>query len=165
MHTLRSGPIDNCPDLPRRSLNSTRADFKTKIFYLVFQKFALMKSPIQLGLLELFQCPPKVLPMLVHTSTEDQYIIKVCCYEFVQVASEDLIHQPLERGWCIRQPKRHDKKLEVATVCSKSCLLNRRFFHRNLVVSRCEVQLREKTRWPGPTSQIKHQCEVGGTDP
>ena len=62
--------------------------------------------------------------MLVQVPTEDQYVVKVYCDEFVQVASEDLIHQPLESGWCIRQPKRHDEKLEVAAVSTKSCLLD-----------------------------------------
>ena len=49
MNTLLSGPLDNRPDLPRGSLNSSRADFKTKVFHLAFQKFALVKSPIEMA--------------------------------------------------------------------------------------------------------------------
>ena len=79
--------------------------------------------------------------MLVQVLAENQYIIQVYCNEFVQVASEDLIHQLLKCGWCIRQPKRHDEKLKVASVSTKSYFLDRRLFHRNLVVTRCEVQL------------------------
>ena len=124
MNTLRSGPLNNCPDLPRRSLDSSRADFKTKIFHLVFQEFALMKLPLQLGFPELAQRPPKVLPMLVHIATEDQYIVEVYCNELIQISSEDLNHQPLKSGWCIRQPKWHDEKLEVASVSTKSCFLD-----------------------------------------
>ena len=62
--------------------------------------------------------------MRVHGPTEDQYIVEVYYYEFVQISSEDLIHQPLESGWCVRQFKRHDEKLKMATVFSKSYFLN-----------------------------------------
>ena len=79
MHTLRSGPLYNRLNLIRRGLDSSWADFKTKVIYLVFPKFALVKSPIQLGLPELFQCPPKMLPMLIEVPTEDQYIVQVYC--------------------------------------------------------------------------------------
>ena len=75
MNTLRFGPLDDCPNLVRRGLYSTWAGFKTEVIYLVFQKLALMKSPIQLGLPELFQWPPKVLPVLVHVLTKDRYIV------------------------------------------------------------------------------------------
>ena len=137
VNTLQSGPLYGCPDLPWGSLNSSRADFKTKVFNLVLQKLAFMKSPIQFGFPELVQRPPKVLLMLVQVLDEDQNIIKVYCNELVQIANEDLVHQPLKGGWCVRQPEQHDEKLEVAPVQTKSYFLNRRFFHSNLVVSKC----------------------------
>ena len=124
MDTLRFRSFYNCLDLLWGSLNLSWADLKTKIINLVFQKLTFMKSLVQLCFLELVQCPPKVLPMLLQIATEDQYIIEVYQDEFVQIASEDLIHQPLERGWCIRQPKRHEEKLQVALVCLKSYFLN-----------------------------------------
>ena len=79
--------------------------------------------------------------MLVNVPTEDYNVVKVYYDEFFQLVREDLIHQPLECGRRIAQPKRHDKKLKMAAVSMKSCLLYRRLFHRNLVVARCEVQL------------------------
>ena len=79
--------------------------------------------------------------MLGQIATEYQNVVKVYCNEFVQIVREDLVHQLLERGWCVAQPKQHDKKLKVASVNMKSCLLYRRLFHHNLVVARCEVQL------------------------
>ena len=124
VNTLRSGPLYDRPDLPQGSLNSSRADFKTKVFNLVFQKLTFIKSLVQLGLPELVQRPPKVLPMLVQIATEYQNVIKVYCNKLVQISSEDLIHQPLESGWCIRQPKWHDEKLKMVAVSTKSCFLN-----------------------------------------
>ena len=43
--------------------------------------------------------------MLVHILTEYQDVIQVYYNEFPKIISEDLIHQPLERGWRIAQPK------------------------------------------------------------
>ena len=62
--------------------------------------------------------------MLVQIVTEYQNIVKVYYNEFIQIFSEDLIHQPLKRGWCVRQPERHNEKLEMAVVSMKSCFLN-----------------------------------------
>ena len=134
MNTLRFGPLDDRPNLLRRGLNSSGADFKTKVINLVFQKFTFVKSPIQLGLPELFQCPPKVSPMLVHILTENENIVQIYCNEFLgymllisncneftNIISENLIHQPLKCGGCITQPEQHDEKLKMAPVCTKSC--------------------------------------------
>ena len=112
MHTLRFGPLNDCLNLLRRGLDSTRADFKTEVIQLVLQKLALVKSPIQLSVPELFQGLPKVLPMLVQIPTEYQDVVQAYCDEFSIVVSEDLVHQPLERGKCVAQPKWHDKKLK-----------------------------------------------------
>ena len=75
MYALRSGPLNHCSNLPRRSFDSTWADFKTKIVDSILQKLALMKSPIRLCFPELLQCPPKMLPMLVNIATENQYVV------------------------------------------------------------------------------------------
>ena len=140
-HTLRLGPFNNCSDLLQGSLNPFGADFKTKVVNLVLQKFTFVKSPIQFCFPELLQRPPEVLPVLVQVPTKHQDIVEVSCNEFPDVVSEDLIHQPLESCRCVVQSKRHDKKLKMASVSTKSYFLYRRLFHRNLVVSRCEVQL------------------------
>ena len=100
-----------------------------------------MKSPIEFGFLELFQGLVKVLPVLFQVLAKHQDIIEVYYNEFINVISEDLIHQPLERGRCIAQPKRHDEKLKMASVSTKSHFLYRCLFHCNLVIARCKVQL------------------------
>ena len=139
MHALRFGPLNDYPNLVRRGLNSTRANLKTKLIYLVFQKLTFVQSPVQFGLPELLQGPPKVLPVLLQVLAKHQDIAEVYCNEFIDVISEDLIHQPLERGRCITQPKRHDEKLKMASVSTKSYFLYRCLFHCNLVIARCKV--------------------------
>ena len=83
--------------------------------------------------------------MLFQILVEYQNIIQVYCDEFSQIVREDLVHQPLECAWCIAQTKRHNEELKMAKVCMKSYFLYGRLFHRNLVVTRCEVQLRENS--------------------
>ena len=62
-------------------------------------------------------------PVFLQALTEDQYIVEVYCDKLIQFICEDLVHQPLERGWRIAQPKRHYDELKVASVSTKSCLL------------------------------------------
>ena len=58
--------------------------------------------------------------MLVHVSTEYRDVIQVYCNEFSNIVYEDLIHQLLERGRYIEQPKRHDEKFKMALVRTKA---------------------------------------------
>ena len=58
---------------------------------------------------------------------------------------EDEIHQRLEHGWHIVQPKGHDQKLEMAMVGVK-CRLGHVFgMDADLVVPRSEIELREES--------------------
>ena len=75
VYALRFGPFDNRFNLPRRSFNSIWADFKAEIIDLSLQELALVKSPVQFCFPELLQSPPKVPPMLVNISTENEDVV------------------------------------------------------------------------------------------
>ena len=120
MDTLRFGPLNNCPNLLWRGLNSSRADFKTKVINLVFQKFAFAKSRVQLALPELFQCPPKMFPMLIHVLTEHQDIVQINCNEFYNTICEDLVHQQLKTGGCMHNPNGMTRNSKCPRVVQKA---------------------------------------------
>ena len=70
MYALWPGPLDNCFNLAGGSSNPSRADFKAEVVHLFLQELALVKSPKQLSFLQLLECPPYMLPMLINAATE-----------------------------------------------------------------------------------------------
>jgi hypothetical protein len=53
---------------------------------------------------------------------------------------EEMIHEALESGGSITQPKGHDQKLIVGLIISKGSLRNVCIFHTDLVVARMKIK-------------------------
>ena len=102
--------------------------------------------------------------MLVNLTTEYKDAVQVHSNEFANIIGEDLIHQPLEAGRCIAQPKGHDEKLKITVVKYENCLLDRFFFHCNLVVTRCKIKLHKNLGLENLASPKVSQCKVVETD-
>ena len=82
--------------------------------------------------------------MLNPCFTIDEDIVKKYQNEFLQIGSEDLIHQGLECGRSISETKGHDQKLIVAIMCAESYFRDIILMNPNLMIPRAKIQLGEK---------------------
>jgi hypothetical protein len=74
----------------------------------------------------------------------DKYVIEKHQHKPLEVGVEDVVHQSLESGRGIGEPKRHDQELEVAMVGAERCLGDVVGVHPHLVVPGAEVKLGEE---------------------
>jgi hypothetical protein len=86
----------------------------------------------------------------------DEDVIKKHEHELTEERAQHGVHQALECGRCIREPKRHDQELEVAFVSAESHFLHVVDVHPHFMVAGTQVQLREEARSMELVQQLLH---------
>jgi len=85
----------------------------------------------------------ELLQMGFHCVPKDDYIVHVEHWDLPLQSSENLLHQTLERGWCVAQTKRHGEEPVQATTTISECRLVPVFrSHLHLPKAREQVQCR-----------------------
>ena len=90
--------------------------------------------------------------------TVNQNIIKEHQHKTTEERAKNIIHQCLERGWGIAQPKGHDQELVEAVVCAERRLVDVPQPHADLMIARAEVELGEVA---GPVELIQQLVDHG----
>jgi hypothetical protein len=73
--------------------------------------------------------------MIFQTGTIDQYVIQKNQHKLPKEWFQDFIHDTLESGRGIGEPKRHDSELIVPMMSFESCFEFTRGIHSHLMVS------------------------------
>ena len=89
-----------------------------------------------------------MLYVLFKRSRKDEDVVQVYQHECIQLLSEYLIHEMLERCWCIRNPKRHYYEFEVASLHPKRRFVNIFFLYSYLMVAGGQIDCREMVCLP-----------------
>ena len=106
-HASGRWPVLHCSHLVAIHTNSAIFHNVTKVLDTALSKCTLFPLSKQLLPTQTIQNSPKVLNMLLFRFAIHQDIVQVYSYELIQHIIKHLVHQPLERSWCVRQTKRH----------------------------------------------------------
>ncbi|GBG89537.1 hypothetical protein CBR_g49327 [Chara braunii] len=98
---------------------------------------------VQLCLLEDLQNLLKVLDVLFHGLAENQDVIEVNNNKPVKLMAENLVHEALKCGWCIRKTEGHNDEFVQPIACLECSFVLVAHINFNLVVTRFEVDLGE----------------------
>ena len=79
--------------------------------------------------------------VFVRILREDEDVVNVHPYKDPQVVSKDIIHDALERRWCIAEAKRHNNPLEGAKLCVEGGFLDIFVLNSDLVEPTNKVNL------------------------
>ena len=105
-----------------------------KVLYLFHAKGTLGPVAVQPLLPQLLQDLPEVVLMHLWSGAVDEDVVHVYHNKLVHEWSQDIVHEPLKRGWGVTQPKRHHCELVVPVSGPESCLLNVLRDHSDLMV-------------------------------
>ena len=98
----------------------------------------------------------EMLLVFIRILREDEYVVDVHPYKDLQVVSKDIIHDALERRWCIKEAKGHNSPPEGAKLCVEGGFLNIFVVDSDLVEPTNTVDLRKYGGTP--------QCTQDGLD-
>jgi hypothetical protein len=115
----------------------------TKVFHAVSEQLALLRFQLQLGGAEPFEYSAEIINHRVEICTEGHNVIQVdktlCPFQ----VSEEPIHEALESGRRVTEPKWHYSKFEQAQVCLERSLFHVGLSHRYLPVPTREIECTE----------------------
>ena len=79
--------------------------------------------------------------VFVRILREDEDVVNVHPYKDPQVVSQDIIHDALERRWCIAEAKGHNNPVEGAKLCVEGGFLDIFVLNSDLVEPTNKVNL------------------------
>jgi hypothetical protein len=103
-----------------------------------------------------------VLQVFFPTLVEDEDVIQIYNHKGIGEGPQDVIHQPHEGGWGIRQAKGHDQPLEKTFFRLESSLPYISLFYGDLVVVRLQINL---TKVLGPLELVEKVINLGNWVP
>ena len=84
---------------------------------------------------------PQVYHMVLWGGRKDKHVVQVYGDKIIKQPLKDSMHQPLERGWSIREPKGHHEELKQSVAGRECCLMNMCRCDCDLVIPRSKVYL------------------------
>jgi len=139
----RSGPLGNASDLDRAHCNGIVRDDYSEVLDRGFLKFALVRTEVELMLLQQLQNTAGDLPVLFKGLHEDEDVVQIDHnHAFRDEVLEDVIHHCLEGGGTVRKAE-HDKGLIQAVVGLEGSLPFISFLYPDVVEAPSDVQFRE----------------------
>jgi hypothetical protein len=129
--------------------NFARTDDQSEVVDVGLLKFALLGSEVKIVFFETLKNFVNNFLMFIKSSAPNKNVIEIDCnFAFSNQICKDGIHQCLECGRRIGEPKEHDAWFEKTLVRDEGCLLFIAFFNPDIMVAPMNIKLGEDFRIP-----------------